>query len=39
MNKCKRCGARVPKQHKDEFDMHEGLCRKCWHIKNSKNKE
>ena len=44
MLKCKRCKGRVPNQHKDEFDYHEGLCRKCWHIlhslyKNLKNKQ
>lgn len=39
MLKCKRCHKRVPTQHKDEFNEHDSLCRKCWHIKHSKWKD
>ena len=33
--KCKRCKKRIPTSHKDEFNMHDCLCRKCWKIKTS----
>jgi len=39
MNICKKCGQRVPNSHKGEFNEHDNLCRKCWHIKHSKYKD
>lgn len=35
--KCKHCGRRVPKSHKDEFNLHKCLCRICYAIKTSKH--
>lgn len=37
--KCKHCNCTVPSTHKNEFNEHGNLCRKCYHIKNSKYKD